>query len=69
LGVDLLMFGVKKIPEVMLGLGSGIKEFKQAIKEDDEESKPSNTPVTLLQISTSKNSKEGIASESAEYKN
>jgi sec-independent protein translocase protein TatA len=29
----LLLFGGKKIPELMRGLGSGIKEFKDASKE------------------------------------
>ncbi|MFL9845184.1 Sec-independent protein translocase subunit TatA/TatB [Flavobacterium rhizosphaerae] len=29
-----LLFGGKKIPELMRGLGSGIKEFKDAAKED-----------------------------------
>ncbi|MDY3318007.1 twin-arginine translocase TatA/TatE family subunit [Riemerella anatipestifer] len=38
--VLLLLFGGKKIPELMKGLGSGIKEFKDAVKEDDK-SKPS----------------------------
>ncbi|MDX1271911.1 twin-arginine translocase TatA/TatE family subunit [Bizionia paragorgiae] len=33
----LLLFGGKKIPELMRGLGSGIKEFKDASKEEDEE--------------------------------
>jgi sec-independent protein translocase protein TatA len=32
----LLLFGGKKIPELMKGLGSGIKEFKDASKEDEE---------------------------------
>ena len=32
----LLMFGGKKIPELMRGLGSGIKEFKDATKEDEK---------------------------------
>lgn len=32
--VILLLFGGKKIPELMRGLGSGIKEFKDASKED-----------------------------------
>lgn len=32
--VILLMFGGKKIPELMKGLGNGIKEFKNAAKED-----------------------------------
>lgn len=31
----LLLFGGKKIPELMRGLGSGIKEFKNATKEDE----------------------------------
>ncbi|KRP30408.1 MAG: hypothetical protein ABS28_03295 [Cryomorphaceae bacterium BACL22 MAG-120619-bin32] len=32
--VFLLLFGGKKIPELMKGLGSGIKEFKNASKEE-----------------------------------
>ncbi len=32
----LLLFGGKKIPELMRGLGSGIKEFKEASKDDDD---------------------------------
>ncbi|GFZ83760.1 hypothetical protein GCM10011531_13430 [Aquaticitalea lipolytica] len=37
----LLLFGGKKIPELMRGLGSGIKEFKDASK-DDSDKKPSD---------------------------
>lgn len=33
--VVLLLFGGKKIPELMRGLGSGIKEFKDASKEEE----------------------------------
>lgn len=33
----LLLFGGKKIPELMRGLGSGIKEFKDAAKGDDQQ--------------------------------
>ena len=32
----LLLFGGKKIPELMKGLGGGIKEFKKASQEDDK---------------------------------
>lgn len=32
-----LLFGGKKIPELMKGLGGGIKEFKKASKEEDED--------------------------------
>lgn len=35
--IVLLLFGGKKIPELMRGLGSGIKEFKDASKEDKKE--------------------------------
>ena len=32
--VILLLFGGKKIPELMKGLGSGLKEFKNASKDE-----------------------------------
>jgi sec-independent protein translocase protein TatA len=35
----LLLFGGRKIPELMKGFGSGIKEFKKGLKEDEEEEK------------------------------
>ena len=38
----LLLFGGKKIPELMRGVGSGIKEFKDAVKEEDKKSEDSN---------------------------
>lgn len=34
--VVLLLFGGRKIPELMRGLGSGIKEFKDASKDDTD---------------------------------
>ena len=33
--IVLLLFGAKKIPELARGLGSGIKNFKNAVKDDD----------------------------------
>lgn len=33
--VILLLFGGRKIPELMKGLGQGMKEFKDATKKDD----------------------------------
>ncbi len=41
LAVVLLLFGGKKIPELMKGLGSGMKEFKKAAKGEEE-----NPPAT-----------------------
>jgi len=38
-GALLLMFGGTKIPELMKGLGKGIKEFKNASKDDEEPKK------------------------------
>lgn len=35
----LLLFGGKKIPELMRGLGGGVKEFKNAVKEEDKADK------------------------------
>ncbi len=35
----LLLFGARKIPELMKGLGSGIKEFKKAASIDEEKAK------------------------------
>ena len=37
--IVLILFGGKKLPELMKGLGSGIKEFKNATKEEEN---PSN---------------------------
>ncbi|AHW59395.1 sec-independent protein translocase protein TatA [Draconibacterium orientale] len=37
--IVLLLFGGRKIPELMKGLGKGMKEFKEATKEDDPEDK------------------------------
>lgn len=35
--VILLLFGGAKIPELMKGLGKGVKSFKQGLKEDEKE--------------------------------
>ena len=40
--VVLLLFGGKKIPELMKGLGSGIKEFKDATKEENTKNNSQN---------------------------
>jgi sec-independent protein translocase protein TatA len=35
--VILLLFGGKKIPELMKGLGKGVKSFKEGVKEVEKE--------------------------------
>ena len=42
LAVVLILFGGKKIPELMKGLGSGIKEFKNAAKDEQPADKKSD---------------------------
>jgi sec-independent protein translocase protein TatA len=39
-----LLFGGKKIPELMRGVGSGIKEFKDAVKEEDKPGSENKNP-------------------------
>ncbi len=36
IAIALLLFGGKKIPELMKGLGKGVKEFKDATKNEEE---------------------------------
>ncbi|MBP3211181.1 MAG: twin-arginine translocase TatA/TatE family subunit [Prevotella sp.] len=40
--IVLLLFGGKKIPELMKGLGKGVKSFKDGMKEVDDELKDLN---------------------------
>ncbi len=41
--IVLVLFGGSKIPEMMRGLGQGMKEFKKATRDEDE---PTKTVVT-----------------------
>jgi sec-independent protein translocase protein TatA len=43
LAVVLILFGGKKIPELMKGLGSGVREFKNAAKDDKPADKTEET--------------------------
>lgn len=35
--IIIVLFGAKKIPDLAKGLGAGIKNFKKAVKEEEEE--------------------------------
>lgn len=35
--IVLLLFGGRKIPELMKGVGKGITEFKKGVKDDDND--------------------------------
>ncbi len=41
--IILLLFGGRKIPELMRGLGSGIKEFKDASKDEENNNDNKNS--------------------------
>jgi len=50
--VVVLLFGGRKIPELMKGIGQGMKEFKKASRMDDEpEKKESETKETSIEKS------------------
>jgi sec-independent protein translocase protein TatA len=45
--IILLLFGAKRLPETMRGLGKGVKEFKKGMKEaegEDEDAKDEKRP-------------------------
>lgn len=42
LAIVVLLFGAKKIPDLAKGLGSGIKNFKKAVKDDEEDIEKNN---------------------------
>ena len=46
LAIVVLLFGAKKIPELAKGMGKGIKEFKGAMKEEEEKSEPKEIAKT-----------------------
>jgi len=43
--IVVLLFGGRKIPELMKGLGTGIKEFKNASKDEDGHPVSKKAPV------------------------
>jgi sec-independent protein translocase protein TatA len=47
LGVAVLLFGGKKIPEVAKGLGEGIRNFKTALKGEPEKSAETPAPAQI----------------------
>lgn len=44
--VVLLLFGGKKIPELMRGIGQGVKSFKDGMRDDTDETKKSASDET-----------------------
>jgi sec-independent protein translocase protein TatA len=44
-GIALLVFGPRKLPELGKGIGDGIRGFKNAIKEKDNDDSPDKSAV------------------------
>ncbi len=53
LAIVVLLFGAKKIPELAKGMGKGIKEFKGALKEGEEEESPKEIASSKSEETTS----------------
>jgi sec-independent protein translocase protein TatA len=49
LGVAVLLFGGKKIPELAKGLGEGIRHFKTALKEEPDKPATVEPPVVKVE--------------------
>jgi len=45
LGIILLLFGGRKIPELARGLGEGIRSFKEGMSGASQPTPPAQTPV------------------------
>jgi len=47
--IVLVLFGGAKIPQMMKGMGEGMREFKKATRDDDDEAKhtPTETKTTV----------------------
>ena len=56
LGIALLVFGPKKLPELGKGLGDGIRIFKSSIRGDEEETGTSEDRVSTRVIEIVKSS-------------
>ena len=55
--IVLLLFGAKKIPELMNGLGKGVKSFKKGMKEVEDEIEKIDTDVSSDSEKYNKNEK------------
>lgn len=45
-GVIVLLFGSTKLPQLMRGMGEGMKEFKKATRDEDEPTAVAISPMT-----------------------
>lgn len=63
--IIIVLFGAKKIPDLAKGLGAGIKNFKKAVKEEDEEVVQNTKIVEDKNQNTAQSSTDSKVNESA----
>jgi len=49
LAIVVLLFGAKKIPDLAKGMGKGIKDFKKAVSEDEDDIKEISSNETEVE--------------------
>jgi len=64
LTIVVLLFGAKKIPDLAAGIGKGIKNFKKAVKEDNEKQDDSEEKIESAEV----NNKASTTSQKEETK-
>jgi sec-independent protein translocase protein TatA len=54
LGIVIILFGGRKIPDLMKGIGTGIKNFKQAVKDEEKAEITAETEKKNETVTTTK---------------
>lgn len=62
--IILVLFGAKKIPTLMKGLGSGIRDFKKEMNKEEEENLEAKSETKIEQNETTANQESTPASNS-----
>ncbi|HMK37126.1 MAG TPA: twin-arginine translocase TatA/TatE family subunit [Desulfomonilaceae bacterium] len=52
--IVVMIFGAKRIPEIMSGIGQGIKSFKKAVDEDEQTTPTTPPPANDTEIAKNK---------------
>jgi len=50
--IAVFFFGGEKIPDIAKGLGKGLREFKRAMEQPDEEEKAQERPMKVVSKSS-----------------
>ena len=51
--IIMVLFGARRIPDMVKSMGQGVKEFKKAAKEEDDEHKPSDDKKEVVKTHSS----------------